>query len=98
MQQRTYEQKLDAALPAMPTLSQLAAHVSADAVLGRACLSALAREPEGHLSAQELAALVRLALPCADSRVRAIMREGSSFSEVYRGGGRRGQVLTSPRV
>jgi hypothetical protein len=77
MQQRTYEQKVDAALPAAPTLSQLAAHVSADAVLGRACLHALAHEPEGHLSARELVALVRRELPCVDCRVRAIMRAGS---------------------
>lgn len=85
MQQRAYELQFDAALPAVPTLSQLAAHVSADAVLGRACLHALARESEGHLSAQELAVRVRRELPCADSRVRAIMREGTSFSEIYRG-------------
>ena len=85
MQQRTYEQQFDAALPAVPTHRQLAAHASRDATLGRACLYALAREPEGHLSAQELAAHVRRELPCADARVGAIMREGSSFKEVYRG-------------
>jgi hypothetical protein len=85
MQQRAYEQQFDAALPVVPTPSQLAAHAPADAVLGRACLHRLAREPEGHLSAQKLAARVRRELPCADSRVRAIIREGSSFSEVYRG-------------
>jgi hypothetical protein len=85
MQQRAYEQRFDAALPAVPTLSQLAAHVPADDVLGRACLHALAREPEGHLSAQELAERVRRQLPCADARVRAILRGISSFLEVYRG-------------
>jgi hypothetical protein len=85
MQQRAYEQQFDAALPAVPTLGQLATHVSADAVLGRACLHALAREPEGHLSAQELATLMRRELPCADARVRAIMRKVSSFSPVRPG-------------
>jgi hypothetical protein len=85
MQQRAYEQQFDVALPVVPALRQLAAHASADAVLGRACLHALARAPEGHVSAQELAALVRRELPCADARVRAIMRERSSFKEVYRG-------------
>jgi hypothetical protein len=85
MQQHAYEQQFDAALPAVPTHRQLAAHASADDVLGRACLHALARNPEGHLSAQELASRVRRELPCADARVRAIMREGASFSEVYRG-------------
>jgi hypothetical protein len=85
MQQRAYEQQFDAALPAVPTHRQLAAHASPDAILGRACLYALARESEGHLSAQELAARLRRELPCADARVRAIMREGSSFKEVYRG-------------
>jgi hypothetical protein len=85
MQQRAYEQQFDAALPAVPTLRQLAGHTSPDAVLGRACLHALARAPEGHLSAQELAAHVRRELPCADARVRAIMREARSLSEVYHG-------------
>jgi hypothetical protein len=85
MQQRAYEQHFDAALPAVPTLDRLAAHASADDVLGRACLCALAREPAGHQSAVELAARVRRELPCADAPVRAIMREVSSFSEVYRG-------------
>jgi hypothetical protein len=85
MQQRAYEQRFDAALPAVPTLNLLAAHASADDVLGRACLHALAREPEGHLSAQELAGKIRRELPCADARVRAIMRETPSFSEANRG-------------
>jgi hypothetical protein len=85
MQQRAYEQRFDAALPTVPTLNQLAAHASADDVLGRVCLHALAREPEGHLSAQELAKRVRRELPCADARVRAVAREITLFSEVYRG-------------
>lgn len=85
MQQHAYEQQFDAALPAVPGLSQLAAHASGNDVLGRACLHALTRESGGHLSDQELAARVRREFPCADSRVRTIIREGSSFSEVYRG-------------
>jgi hypothetical protein len=85
LQQRAYEQLFDAALPEVPTLRQLAAQTHADSVLGRACLHALAREQAGHLSAQELAGSVRREIPCADARVRAIMREVSSFWEVDRG-------------
>ncbi len=85
MQQRAHEQHFDAALPSVPTLGELTLHNSTDDVLGRACLYALAREPDGHLSAQELAGKMRRELPCSDARVRAVMREVSSFSQVRPG-------------
>jgi hypothetical protein len=85
IQQRAHEQCFDAALPSVPTLGELALHNSANDVLGRACIHALAREPDGHLSAQELAGKVRRQLPCADARVRTIVRDVPCFSQVRPG-------------
>jgi predicted nucleic acid-binding protein len=84
-QGRERQAHFDAALPRVPTWDELLQTNPHIAVLGRACTYVLAREPRGHLSAQELATKLRSLLPCADARVRAVLRATPCFVEIYRG-------------
>ncbi len=83
--QRAADAHFDAALPAVPEWTELLRTNSADAVVGRACISALVREGRGHQSAQELAAKIRWDVPCSDAKVRAVLRSAGCFVEIYRG-------------
>jgi hypothetical protein len=69
----------------MPTWKELSASNAPSEVVGRAALYALAREPRGHLSAQELAAKIDYSVSRSDKTVRAALRSTSCFDEVYRG-------------
>jgi predicted nucleic acid-binding protein len=79
------QRQFDAALPDAPSWDELRSTNAHDDVVGRACLYYLAREPGGHLSAQELAARIRPNVPCSDGKVRAALRATPCFNEVYRG-------------
>ena len=83
--QRSREQHFEAALPPIPTWEELAASNDPAAVVGRAALYALAREPSGQLSAQELAGRIDYSVTRSDKTVRAALRSTSCFGEVYRG-------------
>ena len=79
------ERHFDRALPGTPTWNELASTNERDSVLGRACLYTLAREPQGEMSAQELAGRVAMRLDCTDARVRALLRVTSCFDQVRPG-------------
>jgi hypothetical protein len=83
--QQEAEQKLDRALPAAPAWSDLARTTDRDSLIGRACLYTLAREPQGEMSAQELAERVSWHVECTAARVRALLRTASCFDAVSRG-------------
>ena len=83
--QRAREQHFEAALPPIPTWEELATSNDPAAVVGRAALYELAREPRGHLSAQELAGRIHYSLTRSDKTVRLALRATSCFDEVYRG-------------
>lgn len=83
--QREQEQRFQAALPPAPTWRDLSASTAADAVVGRACLHALAREPIGHLSAEELAEKLETPVAHNHNVVRSALRSAGCFAEVYRG-------------
>jgi predicted nucleic acid-binding protein len=75
----------EAALPPVLPWSELAGLIPSDAVLGRACLNALARTDRGHLSAQELAQKISPSILGTEAKVRAGLRSTSCFVEVFRG-------------
>jgi predicted nucleic acid-binding protein len=79
------EQYFDAARPSVPSAEALASTNDIASVLGRLALSALAADPHGHMSAEELADRIRRRRPCTDSTLRALLRATPCFDEVYRG-------------
>jgi hypothetical protein len=86
------------ALPSVPTWADLLETNEPDAVLGRACVHFLARDPYGHRSAAELAAKVRRHVPCSDGRVRALLRATPCFTEVDRSRWQVGRAVAGPAV
>jgi hypothetical protein len=79
------ERRVEAALPVVPNWTSLAASNGNAAVVGRAALHALARDPHGHASAQELAARLHPPVPHGHNAVRAVLRTAPAFEQVFRG-------------
>lgn len=98
LEQREREAQYMRALPVVPAWTDLLETNDPDAVLGRACLYYLAREPYGHTSATELAAKIRQQFPCSDGRVRLLLRATPCFTEVGRGRWQVGRMVAGPTV
>ena len=75
--------QLDAALPP-PAEWELGAAL-ADALVGRAMLQRLARDPDGQSSARELCEKLGFTVSCTETHVRGILRTAPCFHEVGRG-------------
>lgn len=75
-----------AAVPDVPSWASLSETNKSSAVLVRGCLRSLAREPEGHCSAAELASkLPRLSVAQGEAKVRASLRAHPCFDQVWPG-------------
>lgn len=83
--QRDQQRRFDAALPPMPTWEVLASSNPVGAVVGRAALHMLVRDPNGHLSVRELHQKLDANLSATEAKVRGLLRATSCFDEVYRG-------------
>jgi hypothetical protein len=74
------------ATPKVPVWESLAKTNPPRAALGRACMHTLARCPQGERSAEELTQdLPYLEIPQGEAKVRQMLREVNSFTEVWRG-------------
>ena len=83
--QRDQQRRFDSALPPTPIWDVLAGSNPLEAVVGRAALHLLARDPRGHLSARELNEKIDVTVGATEARVRASLRSTDCFYEVYRG-------------
>jgi hypothetical protein len=79
------EARFESVRPAVPSVPELVATNPRAAVVGRAAAAALATDARGHLSAAELAVLLRSDIRVGEPTLRALMRGNRAFNEVYRG-------------
>jgi hypothetical protein len=85
----TYEEaraRFNRVMPKVPDWDSLAETTSPSAVLGRACMYTLARSPMSDRSAAELAQdLPYLGVPQGEAKVRQMLRDVNSFTQVWQG-------------
>jgi predicted nucleic acid-binding protein len=86
--QRDRQKRFDAALPPAPTWDVLASSNPTAAVVGRAALHLLARDPQGHLSARQLNHKLDATLSATEARVRALLRARVASMRSSAAGGR----------